>query len=113
MADRRNRLIERGIFKRRKHQNLPDRYESHPAQTGKNRTGALVVTMVWGDRWLSQGRPPLQLTPCHLRKDFTATVICDGCRKPVAAFNMRYRRNCDLRDYEADRGDGRVASGRF
>jgi len=26
---------------------------------------------------------------------------------------MRYRRNCDLRDYEADRGDGRVAPGRI
>jgi len=113
LADRLNRLIDRGICKRRKYQDLPERYEYHLTETGKDLYGALVVMLAWGDRWLSHGLPPLQLTHVTCRKDSIPTVICDGCRKPVAACNMRYRLNYDAWDFEADGSDGRAAPGRI
>lgn len=113
LADRLNRLIDRGICKRRKYQDLPERYEYHLTETGKDLYVALVVMLAWGDRWLSHGLPPLQLTHVTCRKDSIPTVICDGCRKPVAACNMRYRLNYDAWDFEADGSDGRAAPGRI
>ena len=69
--------------------------------------------LAWGDRWLSDGRPPIQLTHAPCGRDFTPTVICDRCRKPVAASNMKYRLRYDARDYEADGNHGRVVRGRM
>src|SRR5215831_12167282 len=71
LADRLNRLIDRGIVKRRKYRDLPERYEYHLTETGKDLYGALVAMMAWGDHWLSHGLPPLQLTHVTCGKDFT------------------------------------------
>jgi DNA-binding HxlR family transcriptional regulator len=109
LADRLSRLIDRGIFQKQKYQDLPERYEYRLTETGKDLYGSLVAMMAWGDRWLSHRKPPLQLTHATCGKDFTPTVICDRCRKPVTASNMRHRLRYDARDYEADSSDGRVA----
>jgi DNA-binding HxlR family transcriptional regulator len=113
LTDRLNRLIDRGIFKKRKYQDLPERYEYRLTEIGKDLYGSLVAMMAWGDRWLSHGRPPIQLTHGTCGKDFTPTVICDRCRKPVTASNMKYRLEYDPRDYEADGNHNRVAPGRI
>ncbi|KAB2920510.1 MAG: helix-turn-helix transcriptional regulator [Hyphomicrobiaceae bacterium] len=113
LTDRLNRLIDRGIFKKKKYQDLPERYEYRLTDMGKDLYGSLVAMMAWGDRWLSHGEPPIQLTHTTCGKDFTPTVICDKCRKPVTASNMRYRLKYDPRDYEADSDYGRVAPGRI
>ncbi|MGE0852023.1 MAG: winged helix-turn-helix transcriptional regulator [Hyphomicrobiaceae bacterium] len=113
LTDRLNRLIDRGIFKKKKYQDLPERYEYRLTEMGKDLYGSLVAMMAWGDRWLSHGEPPLQLTHKTCGKDFTPRVICDKCRKPVTAHNMKYRMKYDPQSYEADSDYGRVAPGRI
>jgi DNA-binding HxlR family transcriptional regulator len=113
LTDRLNRLINRGIFKKRKYQDLPERYEYRLTEMGKDLYGSLVAMMAWGDRWLSNARPPIQLTHGTCGNDFLPTVVCDKCRKPVTAANMKYRLGYDPRDYEADSNHGRVAPGRI
>lgn len=113
LTDRLNRLIARGIFKKKKYQDLPERYEYRLTEMGKDLYGSLVAMMAWGDRWLSHGDPPIQLTHTTCGKDFTPTVICDKCRKPVTAHNMKYRLRYDPDAYEADSDYGRIAPGRI
>lgn len=113
LADRLNRLIDHGIFEKRKYQDLPERYEYRLTEMGKDLYGSLVAMMAWGDRWLSRGEPPLQLTHKTCGKDFTPVVVCDKCRKPVTARNMKYRMKYDPHAYEADSDHGRVAPGRI
>jgi DNA-binding HxlR family transcriptional regulator len=113
LADRLNRLIHRGIFEKKKYQDLPERYEYRLTEMGKDLYGSLVAMMAWGDRWLSRGKPPLQLTHKTCGKDFTPVVICDKCRKPVTARNMKYHMKYDPHPYEADSDYGRVAPGRI
>jgi len=62
LADRLSRLIDRGILEKRKYQDLPERYEYRLTEIGKDLYGSLVAMMGWGDRWLSHGMPPIQLT---------------------------------------------------
>jgi hypothetical protein len=73
---------------------LRERHEYRLTEIGKDLYGSLVAMMAW-DRWLSHGKPPTQLTHGTCGRDFTARVICDRCRKPVTAFNMKYRLTYD------------------
>lgn len=113
LIDRLNRLIETGILRKRKYQDLPERYEYRLTEMGKDLYGSLVAMMAWGDRWLSHDGPPIQLTHSVCGRDFTPSVICDKCRTPVSAASMKYRIKYDPRDYEADSDYGRVAPGRI
>ena len=113
LTQRLKRLVEEGMLDRVRYQEKPDRYEYVLTEKGRDFYPVLAAMMAWGDRWLSRGRPPIQLTHDACGKDFTPTVICDRCRKPVTASNMKYRLEYDPRDYEADGNRGRVAPGRI
>lgn len=113
LTDRLNRLIDSGIFRKQKYQDLPERFEYRLTDMGKDLYGSLVAMMAWGDRWQSRGGPPIQLTHSTCGNDFMPVVICDRCRKPVTAHNMKYRVKYDPREYEADSDYGRVAPGRI
>jgi DNA-binding HxlR family transcriptional regulator len=113
LTDRLNRLIDCDIFRKKKYQDLPERYEYRLTEMGKDLYGSLVAMMAWGDRWLSRGEPPIQLTHKACGNDFTPVIICDQCRKPVTAHNMKYRMKYDPEEYEADSEYGRVAPGRI
>ena len=95
LTERLARLVARGMFERRKYQDLPERFEYRLTEMGKDIYGAFIAMQAWGDRWLSGGDPPLILTHLDCGHDFSAVVICDKCRKPVEAHAMRYRLNYD------------------
>ena len=56
LTDRLDRLVAEGIFKRRKYQDLPERYEYPLTDKGKDLYGPLVAMLRWGNDWLA--RPP-------------------------------------------------------
>jgi DNA-binding HxlR family transcriptional regulator len=101
LTDRLARLVATGIFERRKYQSQPDRYEYRLTAMGKDLYGPLIAMLAWGDRWLSRGGPPIVLTHRDCGSDFTPVVICDHCRRPIGAHDMRYRMNYDPRDFGA------------
>lgn len=113
LTDRLSRMVERGIFKRQKYQDLPERFEYRLTEMGIDLFGSMIAMMAWGDRWLSHEEPPIQLTHATCGHDFTPSVICDKCRQPIDATNMKYRLLYDPRDYEAEIKSGRVAPGRI
>jgi DNA-binding HxlR family transcriptional regulator len=101
LTDRLGRLVTTGIFKRRRYQNQPDRFEYRLTDMGKDLYGPLVMLMSWGDRWLSRNGAPIVLKHHDCGKDFTPTVICDHCRKPIGSHDMRYQLNYDPEDFGA------------
>jgi len=110
LTDRLGHLVSTGIFERHKYQDQPDRYEYRLTEMGMDLYGALIVMMAWGDRWLSRGGPPIILTHRDCGKDFTPAVICDRCRKPIAAHDMSYRMNYHPRDFGAPDVSDRAAA---
>ncbi|MGB7180106.1 MAG: helix-turn-helix domain-containing protein [Xanthobacteraceae bacterium] len=110
LTDRLTRLVRTGIFERCKYQSQPDRYEYRLTEMGMDLYGALIVMLAWGDRWLSRGGPPIILTHRDCGSDFTPTVICNHCRKPIEAYAMRYRMNYDPRAFGAPEISDRAAA---
>ncbi|HUC49961.1 MAG TPA: helix-turn-helix domain-containing protein [Xanthobacteraceae bacterium] len=110
LTDRLARLVGTGIFERRKYQSQPDRYEYRLTAMGKDLYGPLIVMLAWGDRWLSRGGPPIILTHRDCGNDFTPTVICNHCKKPIEAHGMRYHMNYDPRDFGAPAVSDRAAA---
>jgi len=90
LADRLNRLVAEGVFERKKYQDLPERFEYRLTEMGKGLYGPLIAMLAWGDRWLAVGKPPLILTHTDCGADFDPAVVCDRCRQPVQAREMRY-----------------------
>jgi len=68
---------------------------------GRDLYGPFVAMLAWGDRWLSSGKPPLILRHKSCGHDFQAEVICDACRRPIIAADMKYRLTYDPKAFGA------------
>jgi len=110
LTDRLLHLVRTGIFERRKYQGQPDRYEYRLTEMGMDLYGALIMMMSWGDRWLSRAGQPIILTHRDCGKEFTPTVICNRCAKPIEANAMKYDLNYDPREFGAPEVSDRTAA---
>ena len=91
LTDRLSRLVASGVFYRRQYQSSPDRYEYLLTDMGRDLYGPFIAMLQWGDRWLSRGKPPLLLKHLSCGHDFHAEVVCDRCKQPIVAADMRYK----------------------
>jgi DNA-binding HxlR family transcriptional regulator len=100
LTDRLSRLVAAGVFRKRRYQTSPERYEYLLTDMGRDLYGPFIAMLRWGDRWLCNGKPPLMLRHA-CGKDFYASVNCDRCRKPIVAADMQYKLTYDPRAFGA------------
>lgn len=105
LTDRLGRLVDRGVFKKRKYQSAPERFEYLLTPMGADLHGPIMMMMAWGDKWRAGGEPPMLLKHTACGKIFTPTVICNRCGKPIHAYAMQYRMR-----YDPDKFGGRKSS---
>jgi DNA-binding HxlR family transcriptional regulator len=101
LTDRLSRLVASGVFYRGQYQSSPDRYEYLLTDMGRDLYGPFFAMQQWGDHWLSKGKPPLLLRHLTCGHDFHASVVCDRCKAPIVAADMRYRLTYDPRTFGA------------
>jgi DNA-binding HxlR family transcriptional regulator len=101
LTDRLSRLVASGVFNRRQYQSSPDRYEYLLTDMGRDLYGPFIAMLRWGDRWLSKGKPPLLLKHLACGHDFHAEVLCDRCKRPIVAADMRYKLAYDPKSFGA------------
>ncbi|MBN9585277.1 MAG: transcriptional regulator [Afipia sp. 62-7] len=111
LTDRLARLVDRGVFERRKYQSSPDRFEYLLTPMGADLHGPLIMMMAWGDRWRSAGEPPMLLKHETCGKIFTPTVVCNRCGEPIHAYTMKYRMRYDPNRFGGPKS-GRAVPGR-
>ncbi len=111
LTDRLARLVDRGVFERRKYQSAPDRFEYLLTPMGNDLHGPLIMMMAWGDRWRAAGEPPMLLKHEKCGKVFSPTVVCDRCGEPVQAYTMKYRMRYDPKKFGGPKS-GRAVPGR-
>ena len=78
VSDRLGTLERDGIIERRPYSTRGDRFDRLTAK-GRDLYPVLLSLMVWGDRWMTDGEPPVQLRhrPCgHMT---TPTMVCSAC----------------------------------
>ncbi|HET9443105.1 MAG TPA: helix-turn-helix domain-containing protein [Acidimicrobiales bacterium] len=84
LADRLQKLVERGILSRRPYQARPVRYEYRLTPKGVDLSPALVALMRWGDTWLADDAgPPLVLAHKRCGEAVELSVRCPRCDEAV------------------------------
>ena len=91
LADRLATLVEHGILQRRRYQDRPDRYEYRLTEKGLDLYPVLLAMMRWGDRWSSDGVPPVRLTHRACGHEVTPEMRCPACGGPIEARGMTFR----------------------
>lgn len=89
LTDRLNRLVEAEVFRRVPYGN-GDRQEYRFTQKGLALYKPMIVMMAWGDKWLTNGKPPMRLRHKPCGHDFTPTVVCSECKQAIDARDTDY-----------------------
>lgn len=72
-------LVERGVVERRPLADSPGRHEYRLTPAGHELYAVMMALLQFGDRWLSNGEPPLTLTHRSCGHAFTPYVACSHC----------------------------------
>ncbi|WP_420587455.1 winged helix-turn-helix transcriptional regulator [Ruegeria sp.] len=91
LTDRLNHLVETGVLRKVPYNAAGDRYEYRFTKMGIDLYKPMLAMMAWGDRWLSDGNPPLKLRHKACGQDFHAQVVCSECLEPIDASATTHR----------------------
>jgi DNA-binding HxlR family transcriptional regulator len=90
LASRLQQLVAAGILERRQYQERPARYEYRLTQKGIDLWPSLVALMEWGDRYLADAGPPMQLRHTSgCGKLTTPRLTCSECGETLTARDVR------------------------
>lgn len=85
LSDRLQKLVEHDILQKVPYQERPLRNEYHLTERGRELSPALIAMMRWGDRWCSDGEPPVVLTHSTCGTEVSLAVTCPRCGVEVTA----------------------------
>ncbi len=92
LAERLRALVAEGVLVRTRYSEQPARYEYRLTEKGLDLYPVLVALLRWGDRWMADGPPPLELR----HKDCGATMVpelaCPACGEWVTATDVEVAR---------------------
>ncbi len=98
LADRLSRLVESGVLVKTPYGPGPERYEYRFSEMGRDLYQPMIVMMRWGDRWLSDGKPPLRLRHRTCGSDFAPLVVCSHCKTEIRANETDYELRYEMPD---------------
>lgn len=89
LTDRLRRLVAAGVVERREYQQRPRRFEYRLTRMGVELSPILVSLMHWGDRWLGDGDPPVQLVHRDCGTPVTLDYYCWECGTSYSPGDIR------------------------
>lgn len=90
LAERLRRLVDEGLFDKRKYHEHPERYEYVLTEKGADLFGVIATMMRWGDRWLDGGEgPPVVVRHRSCGSVTHAEVVCAECGEPLRMQDLR------------------------
>jgi DNA-binding HxlR family transcriptional regulator len=72
-------FVDAGIMRRHKYSEQPELYEYLLTKKGRALAPALVALTEWGDRWATDGAPPILYRHTSCGGDLTVQTICSTC----------------------------------
>lgn len=91
LTDRLRSLVDSGVLARREYMRRPPRYEYRLTDMGRELSPILVSLMHWGDRWLGDGEPPVQLVHRACGTPVSLDYYCWECESSFSATDIRSR----------------------
>ena len=83
LTQRLKRMVDEGILRRQLYQERPKRYEYRLTQKGREFFGVVCAMMRWGDDWLADGGPPVELRSRETGEIIRPVVVDENTGKPV------------------------------
>ncbi|MFC9999567.1 winged helix-turn-helix transcriptional regulator [Nocardia sp. NPDC127526] len=88
LTTRLRKLEEVGLLERKPYQEHPPRYEYVLSESGQALHWVLLNLMNWGDRYVTEGAPPLVFEhDCGAVLE--PVTVCAHCREPVRPTSLR------------------------
>ncbi|MEZ7125309.1 winged helix-turn-helix transcriptional regulator [Nonomuraea sp. AD125B] len=72
-------FVETGIMRRHRYSDQPELYEYLLTEKGRALAPALVALTEWGDRWSTEGEPPILYTHAECGAGVTQQTVCAHC----------------------------------
>jgi DNA-binding HxlR family transcriptional regulator len=79
LTNRLEGFVESGIMRRHKYSEQPELYEYLLTEKGRALAPALVALSEWGDRWATDGEPPILYTHATCGAGVTQQTMCPHC----------------------------------
>lgn len=93
LTDRLNKLVDRGVFVRRRYQERPERFEYRLTEAGRDLLPVVLAMLRWGDRWAAGDQPPpVRLHHRNCGQQTTPTLACSECGEPLRLEDLRSSR---------------------
>ena len=89
LAARLNRFVDQGVVERRRYADRPPRDEYHLTERGRDLLPVLLALMRWGDRWTTDGDPPVRLEHRRCGHVLEPALVCDHCRQDLTWRDLR------------------------
>jgi DNA-binding HxlR family transcriptional regulator len=83
LADRLQKLVDRGVLERRQYEERPPRFEYRLTDRGRDLVGVVLAMMRWGDRWTTDGERPVSIIHTSCGNVTTPFVGCSECRQEL------------------------------
>lgn len=91
LSARLKKLVEEGVFERRRYQEHPERYEYLLTEKGRDLLTVMGALALWGKRW-TDGPDRSRFTHSVCGHDLTLEVHCDECGRAVPRSEVRVQR---------------------
>ena len=88
LTDRLNKLVDHGVLVRRPYQERPLRHEYRLTEKGRDLFHVLLAMANWGDRWESEGTPPVTVTHRSCGHQVRAVPACSHCGGEMTLHNI-------------------------
>ena len=89
LAARLRKLCDEGVFERRRYREHPPRYEYRLTEKGRDLYPVIAALLRWGDRWMAEGAPPVEVVHRRCGKPLTLVLTCPACGDEVTARDVR------------------------
>jgi DNA-binding HxlR family transcriptional regulator len=72
-------FVDAGIMRRHRYSEQPELYEYLLTEKGRALAPALVALTEWGDKWATDGEPPILYTHAQCGAGITQRTVCARC----------------------------------
>ncbi|MBO0686096.1 MAG: helix-turn-helix transcriptional regulator, partial [Candidatus Dormibacteraeota bacterium] len=92
LSARLKRLVEEGVFERRRYQEHPDRYEYLLTEKGRALGLVIGALRAWGKEWTSGGDKVLRVDHEACGHEASVRLYCEECGRPLEPGELRAER---------------------
>ncbi|MEM7429988.1 MAG: helix-turn-helix domain-containing protein [Pseudomonadota bacterium] len=91
LAQRLKKLEQQGVIRREPYSTRPPRDEYRLTAMGRDLWPVVIALKQWGDRWLGEGEPAVEIVHKGCGRAVRPQLICPECQAPMAAHDAEAR----------------------